>query len=164
MQGEAAHVAPACSRRVVVALGSNQGDRDAHLQHAVTCLRESLRDLVVSAFIETRPQGVSAPTAPPFLNAVAMGWSADAPATLLARLRRIEDERGRERPFEGAPRTLDLDLVLVGELVVDTATLTVPHPRFRERDFVLGPLASIAPDLVDPVTTLTVRDLLERLG
>ena len=93
-----------------------------------------------------------------------MGWSADAPATLLARLRRIEDERGRERPFEGAPRTLDLDLVLVGELVVDTATLTVPHPRFRERDFVLGPLASIAPDLVDPVTTLTVRDLLERLG
>ena len=93
-----------------------------------------------------------------------MGWSTDAPAKLLARLQRIEDERGRERRFEGAPRTLDLDLVLVGELVVDTATLTVPHLRFRERDFVLGPLASIAPDLVDPVTTLTVLDLLVRLN
>ena len=93
-----------------------------------------------------------------------MGWSADAPANLLARLQRIEDERGRVRSFEGAPRTLDLDLVLVGELVVDTVTLTVPHPKFRERDFVLGPLASIAPDLVDPVTTVTVRDLLVRLS
>ena len=164
MQGEAARVAPARSRRVVVALGSNQGDRDAHLEYAVTRLREFLRDLVVSAFSETLPQGVSAPTAPPFLNAVAMGWSTDAPAKLLARLQRIEDERGRERRFEGAPRTLDLDLVLVGELVVDTATLTVPHLRFRERDFVLGPLASIAPDLVDPVTTLTVLDLLVRLS
>ena len=164
MQGEAARVAPARSRRVVVALGSNQGDRDAHLEYAVTCLRESLRDLVVSAFIETLPQGVSAQTVPAFLNAVAMGWSADTPVNLLARLQRIEDERGRVRPFEGAPRTLDLDLVLVGELVVDTATLTLPHPRFRERDFVLGPLASIAPDLVDPVTTLTVRDLLVRLN
>ena len=163
MQGEAARVAPVRSRQVIVALGSNQGDRNAHLEYAVTCLRESLRNLVVSAFIETLPQGVSVSTAPPFLNAVAMGWSADVPAKLLARLQRIEDERGRERPFEGAPRTLDLDLVLVGELVVNTATLTVPHPRFRERDFVLGPLASIAPDFVDPVTTLTARDLLVRL-
>ena len=149
-------------RPVVVALGSNLGDRHNHLQHAVTCLRQFLEALVVSQFIDTAPHGVAGDQ-PTFLNAVVLGWSCEAPSALLARLRAIEDARGRERPFQGAPRTLDLDLILVGELVLSTGELTLTHPRFRERLFVLGPLASIAPDLVDPVTGVTAGRLCRQL-
>ena len=151
-------------RRTAIALGSNLGDRDAHLQYGVACLRDLLSDLVVSEFVDTPPFGVSGPDQPRFLNAAAVGWSADAPASLLSQLHRIEQARRRDRLYAGAPRTLDLDLVLAGELVVSTPALVVPHPRFRERAFVLGPLTSIEPDLVDPVTMLTVRQLFARLG
>ena len=76
----------------------------------------------------------------------------------------IEAEGGRTRPRYGAPRTLDLDLILVGDEVIAEPDLQVPHPRFRERRFVLEPLAQIAPDLVDPVTGSKVRDLLAKLA
>ena len=79
-------------------------------------------------------------------------------------LQTIEQERGRERPFVGAPRTLDLDLILVGDLVVNTSQVVVPHPRFRTRRFVLEPLVELEPDLVDPVTGRTVKELLTQLG
>jgi 2-amino-4-hydroxy-6-hydroxymethyldihydropteridine diphosphokinase len=75
----------------------------------------------------------------------------------------IEADRGRERPFARAPRTLDLDLILFGDLIVDAPGLTVPHPRFRERRFVLEPLAEIAPNLRDSVTGKTVSELLARV-
>ena len=81
---------------------------------------------------------------------------------LLARLQAIERAAGRERPYVNAPRTLDLDLILWGEEIVEEPDLQVPHPRFRERLFVLEPLAEIAPDLRDPVTGLRVRELLAR--
>jgi 2-amino-4-hydroxy-6-hydroxymethyldihydropteridine diphosphokinase len=99
----------------------------------------------------------------PFLNGAVVGTSAEDPRALLERLRAIERERGRERPFIGAPRTLDLDLILFGSAVLDEPGLSLPHPRFRERRFVLEPLAEIASDLVDPVTGLTVSELLARL-
>ncbi|HEY7501358.1 MAG TPA: 2-amino-4-hydroxy-6-hydroxymethyldihydropteridine diphosphokinase, partial [Vicinamibacterales bacterium] len=77
----------------------------------------------------------------------------------------LETERrfGRERPYEGAPRTLDLDLILVDDLIVDEPDLKVPHPRFRSRFFVLGPLAEIAAGMRDPVTGMRVGELLQRL-
>ena len=93
-----------------------------------------------------------------------VGWSAVPPEELLDQLQAIERERGRERPFVGAPRTLDLDLILVGDLVINTPHVAVPHPRFRTRRFVLEPLVEVAPDLVDPVTGRTMRELLHRLG
>lgn len=77
-------------------------------------------------------------------------------------LRAIEAAAGRTRPYQGAPRTLDLDLILAGDEVIDEAGLTVPHPRFRDRLFVLEPLAGIAPDLRDPISGLTARELLEK--
>jgi 2-amino-4-hydroxy-6-hydroxymethyldihydropteridine diphosphokinase len=83
-----------------------------------------------------------------------------APRELLAELLAIERDRGRERPFPGAARTLDLDLVLFGDQVVNQPGLIVPHPRFRDRKFVLEPLAEIAPGLRDPVTGKTVMELL----
>ena len=148
-------------RRAAVALGSNVGDRASHLAHAVDRLRTVLSDVVVSAFIETVPD--HDPDDPLFLNGALVGTTQETPERLLVTLLAIERERGRERHHTGAPRTLDLDLVLVGELRVESSTLRLPHPRFRSRPFVLGPLADIAPGLVDPVTGRSVGELCELL-
>jgi 2-amino-4-hydroxy-6-hydroxymethyldihydropteridine diphosphokinase len=121
-----------------------------------------LDDLRVSSFIETAPEGVG--DQPFFLNGAAVGWSTVSPKELLDQLQAIERERGRERPFVGAPRTLDLDLIFVGDLVVNTSQVVVPHPRFRTRRFVLEPLVELEPDLVDPVTGRTGKELLNKLG
>jgi 2-amino-4-hydroxy-6-hydroxymethyldihydropteridine diphosphokinase len=145
-------------RLVVVALGSNLGDRAAHLHHAVDRLHGVLGGLRVSRFHETAPVGVTGEQ-PPFLNAAAAGRSSRPAAALLAILLGIEAERGRERPHPGAARTLDLDLVLCGDEVIESLDLTLPHPRFRERAFVLDPLVEIAPDARDPVTGRTMREL-----
>jgi len=146
-----------------VALGSNLGDRRAHLHFAVSRLRSLLTNLRASSYYETDPVGVSGPQSL-FLNAAAIG-STEAPARdLLHALLSIEAERGRERPHPGAARTLDLDLILYGNLVLSEPGLIVPHPRFRERRFVLEPLAEIASELVDPVTGSTIADLLSSAG
>ena len=100
---------------------------------------------------------------PAYLNAVGVGESTLSPRDIYERLRAIEAAAGRTRPYPGAPRTLDLDLILAGDAVVEEGDLQVPHPRFRERRFVLEPLAEVAPDLRDPVSGLTVRELLSRL-
>jgi 2-amino-4-hydroxy-6-hydroxymethyldihydropteridine diphosphokinase len=147
--------------RVAIALGSNLGDRRAHLDFAVSRLTSSFTNLTVSRYYETEPVDVPGPQ-PAFLNAAAVGETGASAHEILERLMAIERERGRERPFQNAARTLDLDLILLGSLVLNEAGLVVPHPRFRERRFVLEPLAEIAPELVDPVTGSTVADLLTR--
>jgi len=148
--------------RVALALGSNLGDRVAHLDFAVARLQNMLKHLVVSRYRDTVPVGVSGPQ-PLYLNAAAVGETALAADDLLRALRAIEAERGRVRPHVAAPRTLDLDLILYGDAVIEQPGLTVPHPRFRERRFVLEPLAEIAPALRDPVTAKTVTELLADL-
>jgi 2-amino-4-hydroxy-6-hydroxymethyldihydropteridine diphosphokinase len=149
--------------RVAVALGSNLGDRHAHLDAAVARLRSFLSDLRVSPIYDTEPVGMSGPH-PRFLNAAATGVFDGTAGELLAALLGVERERGRERPHPGASRTLDLDLIFFGDERLETPDLVVPHPRFRERRFVLEPLADVAPDWRDPVTGLAVRDLLARLA
>lgn len=147
---------------VAIALGSNVGNRRAHLDFAVQRLGQFLSRLRVSPYLETEPVGV--PPQAPFLNAAAVGLTGlSSPRALLDDLLAVERERGRRRPRPGAARTLDLDLVLFGDAIVEGPALHVPHPRFRERRFVLEPLASIAPELVDPVTGKTVLELLEGL-
>jgi 2-amino-4-hydroxy-6-hydroxymethyldihydropteridine diphosphokinase len=146
----------------VVALGSNLGDRQAHLDFAISRLRQLLEDIQISPVHETEPVGVP-DDQPPFLNAAVVGRTMLGAPALLAALQAIERDAGRQRPFPGAARTLDLDLILFGERVIDRPDLRVPHPRFRERRFVLEPLVEIAPGLKDPVTGLTVAELFNRL-
>jgi 2-amino-4-hydroxy-6-hydroxymethyldihydropteridine diphosphokinase len=142
---------------VAIALGSNLGDRVAHLTVAAAHLRQLLTGFRLSTFHETEPVGVSAQ--PRFLNAAAIGTTSLSAGELLQQLLAIEAACERERPYAGAPRTLDLDLILYGEDVIDEPGLRVPHPRFRDRAFVLDPLAEIAADWRDPVTGATVAEL-----
>ena len=148
--------------RVAVAVGSNLGDRHRHLSFAADRLALLLTNFRMSSAIETEAEGVQG-IQPPFLNAAAVGDTTLTAPQFFRSLQEIESAAGRERPFPGAARTLDLDLILFGSLVVNDSQLTVPHPRFRERRFVLEPLAEVAPDLRDPVTGLAVSELLARL-
>jgi 2-amino-4-hydroxy-6-hydroxymethyldihydropteridine diphosphokinase len=149
------------SIRVAIALGSNLGDRAAHLTLAADRLRTLITDVRVSSFHETDPVGVAAQ--PRFLNAALAGETTLSARELLALLLAIEADCGRERPHPGAARTLDLDLILFGDAVIEEPGLQVPHPRFRQREFVLAPLSEIAPDWRDPVSGKTVAELLESL-
>lgn len=150
--------------RVAIALGSNLGDRRALLNEAARHLERLSDDLQLSHFHETAPVGVPGPQ-PDYLNAAAVGHTRRTPRELLTELLAIERGLGRTRPHAGAPRTVDLDLILYGDRIIDDEPdLLVPHPRFRERAFVLAPLAEIAADMRDPVTGLTVGELLARLA
>lgn len=148
---------------VAIALGSNLGDRDGQLDEAEDRLAALLSGAVSSARYET--ESVGGPTgAPAFLNEVVVGTTLLGPRSLLDALHAIEEAAGRERPFLNAPRTLDLDLILYGDFVIDEPGLQVPHPRFRDRGFVLQPLAEVAGDWVDPVSGQSVQQLLEHLA
>lgn len=145
-----------------ISLGSNLGDRRGHLDFAFAELRVLLSHPRISAYYETEP--VDAPGVQSlFLNAAVVGETPLPARDLLTALRAIEDARHRQRPYPNAPRTLDLDLILLGDAIIDEPGLVVPHPRFRERRFVLEPLAEIAPDLVDPATGTSVADLLKNV-
>jgi 2-amino-4-hydroxy-6-hydroxymethyldihydropteridine diphosphokinase len=147
---------------VAIALGSNLGDRRAHVDYAFERLTTLLSGARCSSVIETAPVDVPGDPAS-FLNAAIIGSTALDPRALLEALLTIERERGRERPFANASRTLDLDLILYGDRCIDEPGLTVPHPAFRTRAFVLEPLAEIAPGWRDPITGLTLAVLRARL-
>ena len=153
---------PSPSTLVAVAIGSNVGDRRAHLEWAFGRLREHLDDFRASSMIETEPVDVPDPQ-PRYLNAAVTGRTELEPAALIQLLLALEHERGRTRVTSRTARTLDLDLILYGDRIIQSPGVDVPHPRFRERLFVLQPLAEIAPDLRDPVTGRTAGELLEGL-
>ena len=151
------------SKRVAIAIGSNLGDREAAVAFAATRLSNLLSNFILSDVVETWPVGEGTEDQNLYLNAAAIGDTDLSPRALLDALLEIERDFGRERPSRNAPRTLDLDLILLGDDVVSEKGLEVPHPRFRERFFVLGPLAEIASDWVDPVSGMTVGELLRAL-
>jgi 2-amino-4-hydroxy-6-hydroxymethyldihydropteridine diphosphokinase len=133
-----------------VGLGANLGDPRRQLEAAIEELKgfSSTGSFLVSGIYRSAPVGHL--NQPDFLNAVARIETELPPETLLDRLQEIEKRHGRERPFAGAPRTLDLDLLLYGDEVISTPRLVVPHPRMHERAFVLKPLAEIAPQAAIP--------------
>jgi len=148
---------------VAIALGSNLGNRQAALEFAIAQLSLVASNLVISSFIESEPEGEGLQDQPLYLNGVVVGETTRTPRELLDALLAIEEAYGRQRPFPGAARTLDLDLILFGNAREESSGLQLPHPRFRDRFFVLGPLAEIAPDMVDPVTGMKVSELLRNL-
>jgi len=141
---------------VYLGLGSNLGDRRAYLRQAVALLREHLTIIAVSSLYETAPVGYI--DQPPFLNAVAACDTGAPPSVVLAWCQAAETALGRERTVRWGPRTIDIDVLLYGDQVVDTPTLTIPHPRLIERAFALAPLAELAPDAGIPGTGRTVGE------
>lgn len=150
--------------RVLIALGSNLGDRRAALDHAVAALASTpgVEVRAVSAYRETPPVGGPGGQGA-FLNAAAVLDTERSPGDLHRRLLDIERQAGRVREIRWGARTLDLDLVLYGDLIRDVADLTIPHPRFAVRRFVLVPMAEVAPETRDPISGLTIMELLLRL-
>lgn len=150
--------------RAYIALGSNLGDRVANLNAALTTLGGSrgVRLLERSSFHDTTPVG-GPPGQERYLNAAAAIDTFLDPSALLRLLLNIERQHGRVRGEKDAPRTLDLDLLMFDELIRRDADPIVPHPRMVEREFVLAPLAEVAPEIVHPPSGLRVRELLSRI-
>lgn len=156
----------ATSVRVGIGLGSNQGNRAANLRFGLRGLQRHLDDARPSSIYETEPKGMS--DQPQFLNACCVGHTRLTARRLLEKMKSLEAEAGRETggPRYG-PRILDLDLLLYGTAVIEQPGLVVPHPRIRERGFVLVPLAELAPDMTVPASAgnsaASVAELADRV-
>ena len=141
-------------------LGSNLGDRRANIEHGLSLLGRIGMVTAVSSLIETAPEGFS--RQPSFLNAACRLWTLLDPFELLAKTQEIERKADRHRVFPNAPRTLDIDVLLYGRTALETPHLVLPHPRMRERRFVIGPLSEIAPYVRHPITGETIAEMLSR--
>ena len=149
-------------RKVVyLSLGSNLGDREGNLQAALQRLSSLGEVVAVSSIYETEP--VDFARQPWFLNCAVALATEKMPKQLLAGLQAIEKQMGRQRTQPKGPRVIDLDILLFGNSIVDTAGLTIPHPALHQRRFVLEPLAEIAPEQRHPVFKRTVRELRDAL-
>jgi 2-amino-4-hydroxy-6-hydroxymethyldihydropteridine diphosphokinase len=145
---------------VYLALGSNVGDREEHLRKALGKLQaRDLRLRRASGLYETEPIGLREQCW--FLNQVAEFETELFPVQLLQRTQRIEKALGRRRTVVNGPRTIDIDIVLYGSALVKAPELEIPHPRYRERRFVLEPLAELNAGLRDPVTGQSVGAMLD---
>ena len=144
-------------------LGTNLGDRESYLAQALKELAglPTIEIGAVSSIYETAPVGLT--DQPDFLNLVVSVRTTLSPRELMDALLHIENKMGRVRTVRWGPRVIDLDLLLFGDVRVEVPGLSVPHPRLRERSFVLIPLAEIAPDLILPGEKMTVKKLAEKL-
>ena len=146
---------------VYLSLGSNVGDREENLREAIRRLGTMGKVAKVSAFYETEP--VEYPAQPWFLNCALQLETEKMPRQLLKAILGVEQGMGRRRMRKKGPRNIDIDILLFGSSVLDTAELVIPHPAMHERRFVLEPLAEIAPDARHPVFKRTIRELRDAL-
>ncbi len=143
---------------VYLALGSNLGNRLLNLKTAIGNLTPQMELKKRSYVYETPPWGFA--DQPAFLNQVVQAETYEKPANLLKHIKRLETALGRIPNFQNGPRLIDIDILFYDDLILDTGSLVIPHPRLHERAFVLGPLADIAPDLVHPVLHKSVKEML----
>lgn len=143
---------------VYIALGSNLGNRQEHLTTAIAGLRKVVDLQVNSSIYETEPVGYL--EQPRFLNMVCSGKTQLSAQELLKYVKALEKANGREETFRNGPRAIDIDILLYDSAQIRQEDLVVPHPRMSTRAFVLIPLAEIAPDLVEPDSGKTIRELL----
>jgi 2-amino-4-hydroxy-6-hydroxymethyldihydropteridine diphosphokinase len=141
-----------------LALGTNLGDRFANLQAAIAALPPAIHVRSQSPVYEAPPWGLT--DQPAFLNMVLKGETYLGPLALLAHLKHLETQLGRTPSIRWGPRLIDMDILFYDELILDTPELIIPHPHLHERAFVLVPLADLEPDLVHPVFSMPVRELL----
>jgi 2-amino-4-hydroxy-6-hydroxymethyldihydropteridine diphosphokinase len=148
--------------QTAIALGSNLGDSLTILESAINCLKEIPESefIACSSWHKTKPIG---PPQPDYINGCAVFNIFLQPEELLEKLLEIEQKFDRKREIYWGPRTLDLDIILYDDLILETPNLHIPHPRMRERAFVLVPLAQIAPFWIDPVTNLNIQQLLGKI-
>ena len=144
-----------------IGLGSNLGKSARNLRSALQMMGEFAVDLEPSPLYRTAPLGFR--SQPPFYNAVCRVTTRLTPFELMDRLLDIEAAIGRRRVFRNAPRVLDMDILLFGRRALESPPLVLPHPRMAEREFVLRPLADIAPNLKHPVTGISVSEMLRNL-
>ncbi len=148
-------------KTVYLSLGSNLGDRQAHLETAIEKLRQLGAVIAVSSFYETEP--VEVPQQGWFLNCAVKLETEAMPRQLLRRVLDIEQSMGRKRTRSKGPRNIDIDILLFGSSVVEAKGLTIPHPAMHQRRFVLEPLAEIAPEVRHPVLKRSARELRDAL-
>lgn len=144
-----------------LSLGSNIGDRESHLRNAIAQLQTKGRIVSVSSFYETEPVEVTDQAW--FLNCAVALETPETPEQLMASILDIEQRMGRQRIQHKGPRLIDLDILMFGEIVLDSVQLTIPHPAMHQRRFVLEPLAEIAPEVLHPVLRKNIRELLDAL-
>jgi 2-amino-4-hydroxy-6-hydroxymethyldihydropteridine diphosphokinase len=146
---------------VYLALGSNVGDSARHIKQAVNLLRDQLHNIKQAPVYESRAVGYT--DQPNFLNTVISGNTNLSPESLLAYLKEIEKKVGRTETFRNGPREIDIDIIFYGDQVLETDKLTIPHPSFSQRDFVLQSLSDLNSELVDPLSGQTVGQLLDQV-
>jgi 2-amino-4-hydroxy-6-hydroxymethyldihydropteridine diphosphokinase len=147
---------------VYLALGSNVGETRGHIEQAIKLLGDILRDIKQAPLYKTKAVGYTDQA--DFLNTAISGQTSLGSEELLSSIKEIEWQLGRVERFRWGPREIDIDIIFYGNQVLESENLALPHPAFRDRDFVLRPLADLSPDLIDPVTGQTISQLLAGLS
>jgi 2-amino-4-hydroxy-6-hydroxymethyldihydropteridine diphosphokinase len=147
---------------VYLALGSNVGDSAQYIAKAIDSLGSVLDNIQQAPLYSSKAIGYTDQAN--FLNTVISGQTEQSPQALLQAIKEVEEQVGRIKRFRWGPREIDIDIIFYGDQALETETLTIPHPSFRERDFVLQPLVDLNSAVIDPLTQKTARQLLDQLA